>query len=605
MDDYSRQILKSLYQFQQDGYLCDTVLVADDGQAIKAHGVVLAAASPIFKAVLETQSNPADNTFLLKGVQSRIMDVALHFMYTGDFVNPAGECVTLDNDETPKLIEVFREFGLSLPEVLEWQHASPLSSECTDVAGVTRTNTEDHEVVSEDRNDHLQVESCESYGTQPSQNDPETNAKSVVGQLENSVNVTGDNSTDDNCPSSTYLPAKKCCATRNSQRSKRPNETTTEPHGDVNCERVLLCEQSDGTVGRMRSNTAVHVQKEFVCSVCSEQFSVLRNLIQHRLQHTGGTDICGDVLSTASCKTWGRYGRGGPRGHVDGLCELCGKNFKNIAAHMRVHSGEQPHICDVCGQRFSMPQNLVRHRKRHTGERPYLCQTCGRGFIQRTSLVEHTAVHHPETFGTDPCHAPFSCRLCGERFFRPVDLKHHMMLMHDRSKANGTASFRPRGPYRARGTSAIPLVCHFCDRSFSSKQAMENHERTHTGEKPFRCDKCGNVFRQITHLRNHIRTHTGERPFACSLCKKTYRNRIDLRTHCSRVHQLQLPMRKKLNLMCSPHWRHRDDSVSTSVVLLAEDSTKDIVSSHTLTSTTTSPTQLLSSSAGHSTAGNL
>lgn len=35
-----------------------------------------------------------------------------------------------------------------------------------------------------------------------------------------------------------------------------------------------------------------------------------------------------------------------------------------------------------------------------------------------------------------------------------------------------------------------PFTCEVCNRSFGYKHVLQNHERTHTGEKPFECQEC-------------------------------------------------------------------------------------------------------------------
>jgi uncharacterized Zn-finger protein len=34
------------------------------------------------------------------------------------------------------------------------------------------------------------------------------------------------------------------------------------------------------------------------------------------------------------------------------------------------------------------------------------------------------------------------------------------------------------------------FTCPICHRSFGYKHVLQNHERTHTGEKPFECREC-------------------------------------------------------------------------------------------------------------------
>jgi len=48
-------------------------------------------------------------------------------------------------------------------------------------------------------------------------------------------------------------------------------------------------------------------------------------------------------------------------------------------------------------------------------------------------------------------------------------------------------------------------VCPYqgCDKSYSAKNYLIQHERMHTGEKPFKCDNCGKSFSRVLDLKKH------------------------------------------------------------------------------------------------------
>jgi KRAB domain-containing zinc finger protein len=49
--------------------------------------------------------------------------------------------------------------------------------------------------------------------------------------------------------------------------------------------------------------------------------------------------------------------------------------------------------------------------------------------------------------------------------------------------------------------------------------------RTHTGDKPYKCDVCGKWISEIVSLQNHIKTHTGDK---CEVCGKVFSDSSNL-----------------------------------------------------------------------------
>ncbi|KAJ3077086.1 hypothetical protein HDU98_008518 [Podochytrium sp. JEL0797] len=71
----------------------------------------------------------------------------------------------------------------------------------------------------------------------------------------------------------------------------------------------------------------------------------------------------------------------------------CDKAFPrqyNLKSHMYCHSGERPHVCQMCSSAFARKHDLQRHvRTLHAITRPYKCDTCNMSFQQPEQLKRH------------------------------------------------------------------------------------------------------------------------------------------------------------------------------------------------------------------------
>lgn len=108
--DYFNEIGSHFQKFRQMEFLCDTILVADDRE-FKAHSVILAAASHVFKSTFEASGEPGLHYIHLPGYDSKVVEIALNVIYTGNLVIQEE---FLDDDTQLELFESLQNLGLEL-----------------------------------------------------------------------------------------------------------------------------------------------------------------------------------------------------------------------------------------------------------------------------------------------------------------------------------------------------------------------------------------------------------------------------------------------------------------------------------------------------------
>jgi len=112
-------------------------------------------------------------------------------------------------------------------------------------------------------------------------------------------------------------------------------------------------------------------------------------------------------------------------------------------------------------------------------------------------------------------------------------------------------SKRKRGFEGMRQAETSKYLCPVegCGKMYSTSSNLSVHVKKHvssakfnhlqTGMRPYRCSVCFKGFLTKSHLQNHEKTHTGEKPFKCpySGCNKAYgrscRLKVHIRNHVS------------------------------------------------------------------------
>ncbi|GFY39475.1 zinc finger protein [Trichonephila inaurata madagascariensis] len=88
---------------------------------------------------------------------------------------------------------------------------------------------------------------------------------------------------------------------------------------------------------------------------------------------------------------------------------------------------------------------------------------------------------------------------------------------------------------------------------FTCNCHLNNHSRTHTGERRYACDICSESFKYSSALKTHYYIHSGlepPKPYSCEICGICFRNYISLKRHKLTHRKLKAPRNLKIENNC-------------------------------------------------------
>ena len=242
------------------------------------------------------------------------------------------------------------------------------------------------------------------------------------------------------------------------------------------------------------------------------------------------------------------------RGKFPKKCDYCDRYLscrRKMESHVRSHerrgeTGTRSYICDICAEVFSLPALLAAHVKSHKNDVPCTFESCAEAFRNQQLYRIHMLHEHAVDMEKPKVEKKELCTDCGAGYKSAAGLRTHQKYV-----CGGKAKVVPQlnskcevcnkafTSYRDINVHKLlhsepTFQCSHCDKKFHLRKYLARHIRSvHLKDenKRFRCNICQKGFTEKQNLLDHENTHTGRKPYQCRWCDNSYQNGSNLMAH--------------------------------------------------------------------------
>ncbi|KAJ8669883.1 hypothetical protein QAD02_001142 [Eretmocerus hayati] len=206
-------------------------------------------------------------------------------------------------------------------------------------------------------------------------------------------------------------------------------------------------------------------------------------------------------------------------------CRQCGKYYKTLKI-LRKHLYNRRCL-------WQDENKIIVKQGRGVYDRPFKCHRCYKSFSNAKILANHEKKHIQKILTP----TRYLCEICSSSFTQKQSLKAHLRSHTGERpyvckicKKAFTKSCYLMLHVRTH-SGERPYICQYCNKGFSRADTLSRHLTAHTGETKYHCKVCDKSYRRLNSLKEHMFTHTGQMPYSCKFCSKKFNNGGSLHAH--------------------------------------------------------------------------
>ena len=440
----------------------DVKLVFNCGETLLAHRLVLSAASPVLRVLLQTQGLVKSEEvvdLLLPDFDFNITRQLLKLIYAGE--------VSLEDGQLGLVVEYGRLLDL------------PAFREDTKKELLERGEFEKDKVLIKEYPTYETKFEELSNTEEDSEDSKEATEKRTNDDLYTTDNFKEENN-EENIDDSKEDPLKT-----SSPMDIKSSETLETSKPGKKCPDCDYRTKWNGDLKKHR--LAKHEGLRHTCDKCDAKFTANKNLQNHKLTKHEGLSF---------------------------PCKKC--NYTALKIHQLKHHDQSKHEgvrygCKQCDEKFIHRCSLKKHTMaKHLGVK-FTCQYCEEEFVRKDYFSTHIKKCQQVS---DEIEARFPCTQCDEKFKNRSTLKEHKLSKHPRVKLSChyceqefkkqfNLSLHIRKNHEKSTNEEGRFVCPHCQETYRFRQSLRHHTRSrHQGLK-YNCEHCEEEFSRQSTLKSH------------------------------------------------------------------------------------------------------